>query len=65
MGAYSELSKHFFKDIVQTARDFGYSESNILILLGQENELKTKFPDVYSNLVSCNHNRDKRTYIEY
>ncbi len=65
MGAYNELSKNFFKDIVQTARDFGYSESNILILLGQENELKERYPEVYSNLVSCNHNRDKRTYIEY
>ena len=65
MGAFNELSRHFFSDIVQTAIDFGYSESNILILLGNEEELRRRFPNVYSNLVSCNHNRDNRSYIEY
>lgn len=65
MGAFKELSKNFFKDIVQTAENLNYSKSNILILKGDEDALKSDYPNVYDNLLSCNHNRDKRTYIEY
>jgi len=65
MGAFSELSNNFFKNIIEKAKELNYSESNILILQGNLNELKDKFPDVYSNLISCTHNRDKRTPLEY
>lgn len=65
MGAFNELSKHFFHDIVTKAREMSYSESNILILEGNEEELRNRFPQVYSDLLSCNHNRDMRTPIQY
>lgn len=65
MGAYKELSAHFFKDIASKARELNYSDSNILILEGKERELRECYPNIYSNLLSCNHNRDKRTPFEY
>ena len=65
MGAFKELSSNFFKDIVKTAEELGYSKPNILILKGDEFSLKNSYPVVYNNLLSCDHNRDTRTYLEY
>ena len=65
MGAFQQLSKNFFKDIIKTAQELNYSESNILILKGDENLLRIKYPVTYNNLLSCNHHRDHRTFIEY
>ena len=61
MGAFKELSSNFFKDIVKTAEEMDYSKPNILVLKGDELSLKNSYPVVYNNLLSCNHNRDKRT----
>lgn len=65
MGAFQQLSTNFFKDIIKTAEDLNYSESNILILKGEKELLKAKYPQIYNNLLSCNHHRDNRTFIEY
>lgn len=53
------------ENLADIARSFLYPESSICILSGNEEELKTKFPDTYKNLLSCSHNRDKRTPMEY
>ena len=65
MGAFTELSKNIFKDIVAKAIELNYSESNILILSNKELALKEKYPNVYANLLSCKHNRDMRSPFEY
>lgn len=65
MGAYLELSNFFENGLINEAKKFKYSNSNILILEGQESSLKTQYPAIYSNLISCNHNRDRRTIMEY
>lgn len=65
MGAYLELSNFFKNGLINEAKKFKYSNSNILILEGQESSLKTEYPAIYSNLVSCKHNRDRRMIMEY
>ena len=65
MGAFTELSKFFSKGIVNQARAMGYSEDNILILLGDTASLQRQFPQTHQNLMSCSHHRDRRTPIEY
>ena len=65
MGAFTELSKLFKGGLVHQAMRHHYSESNICILEGNEERLRNSFPEVYSNLVSCRHNRDMRTPMEY
>ena len=65
MGAFKELSKFFSKGIVNQAREMGYSEDNILILLGDTASLQRRFPQTHQNLMSCSHHRDRRTPIEY
>ena len=51
MGAFKELSSNFFKDIVKTAEEMGYSKPNILVLKGDELSLKNSYPVVYNNLL--------------
>ena len=65
MGAFTELSKFFSKGIVNQAQTMGYSEDNILILLGDLSALQRRFPKTYQNLMSCSYHRDRRTPIEY
>lgn len=65
MGAYSELSKYFSQGIVSKAAELGYSEENILILEGRESDLRQKHPEIWRNLQSCRHHRDRRTPLEY
>lgn len=62
---YRELSKFFAMPLENLAKKLNYSESNILILEGNEEKLKTLYPDVYQNILSCVHNRDGRTPMEY
>lgn len=52
-------------DLLTTARNLGYPESSICVLSGDVNELRHRFPETYSNLISCGHNKDKRSPIEY
>lgn len=65
MSAYSEYSKLFKDGISTAAKEMGYSQSNICILEGTIEELQSNFPEVYSNLISCNYNKDSRTPLEY
>lgn len=54
-----------FPDLVDMARRLGYPKSSICILSGDETQLVSVFPDTYKNLLSCIHNRDKRTSMQY
>ncbi len=65
MGAFAALCQYYNRPLFEIAQDLAYSPSNIHILEGKEAILKEKYPDVYSNLLSCTHNKDNRTIIEY
>ena len=65
MGAFNHLYSYYPEGLVPKAKALNYSESNILILAGDEQRLKTEYPDVYANLLSCGHNKDGRSYMEY
>lgn len=65
MGAFAQLSACFRNGLIPTAERLVYSESNLLILEGNELELRRRYPEVYNNLLSCAHNKDNRTYMEY
>lgn len=54
-----------FPDLLEKAKSLGYPESSICILSGDEALLKSKYPEAHKNLFSCNHNRDRRTPMEY
>lgn len=62
---YQELSKFFEMPLESLAKKLNYSESNIFVLEGNEEKLKTLYPDVYENILSCVHNRDGRSPMEY
>lgn len=64
MGAYQHM-KGLYPDLVAKAKTYGYPESSICILGGDESRLKSEFPNTFSNLNSCKHNRDSRTAMEY
>ena len=65
MGAFVALKDYFGKPLVEMARDFGYDESNILILKGDKEELKSRFPDIYGSLDSKRHESGGRDPIDY
>ena len=68
MSAFSGVTLYFNKNgksLPEAAKQFHYSQANVLILEGKENELKTQFPQIYSNLRSCGHHADRRTPLEY
>lgn len=54
-----------FPDLIERARTLGYPDSSVCILSGNEDLLKSNYPDAHRNLFSCNHNRDRRTPMEY
>lgn len=62
---YHELTNFFNMKLDVLAKKLKYSYDNILILQGNEDELKSKFPETYQNLLSCLHNMDNRKPIEY
>ncbi len=64
-GAFNGAEKFFKKPLVDVARTLEYSEENICILSGDEMKLKECFPDTLRNLISCGHNKDRRTYLKY
>lgn len=65
MGAYDGLSQLSSNGLVETAKKLGYSEENILILEGKEEELKQRFPEVWKNILSCSRQMDKRAPMKY
>ena len=64
-GPFNGLQNFFGKPLVEKAEELGYSADNILILKGKMDELRRKYPETYSNLYTCDHNRDKRAPEEY
>ena len=64
MGAFQYLSR-LHLDLVEKARLYGYPESSICILEGDEKRLQSKYAEIFLNLNSCKHNRDSRTVLEY
>ena len=65
MGAFNQLSAYYPEGLVKKAKELNYSDSNLLILVGDEQGLKNSYPDVYANLLSCGHNKDGRSFMEY
>lgn len=62
---YNKLEIFFDDTMINIAKKMGYKEENIIILENNETKLLQKFPDVYQNLLTCNHNRDNRSIMEY
>lgn len=62
---HERLDEFFDETIVNIAKILGYSFENILVLEDKETLLKTEYPQVYRNLESCNHQRDRRSLMEY
>ncbi|MCM1535795.1 MAG: hypothetical protein NC126_07740 [Clostridium sp.] len=70
-GAYVGVSEFFrtqdenFKDLATLGKEFNYRQDIILILKGEEEELKKQFPETYRTIETCRHHSDKRTLFEY
>lgn len=64
-GPYFGLQDFFGVSLVEKADEFGYSLDNLLILKGKMDTLKEECPDIYNNIYSCDHNRDKRSPEQY
>lgn len=62
---YNTLNNLFKKPLHQVAKKINYSQSNIYILENEFSKLKTDYPQIWNALLSCKHNKDKRTYEEY
>lgn len=62
---FEKLSDFFPISLVNLAIKLKYSEDNILVLKGDEESLKTKYPETYANILSCEHEKDERTFMEY
>ncbi len=62
---YDELTKFFQMPLDKLAQKIKYDRSNILVLQGKERELKEEFSEIYDNILSCTHNRDNRTPMQY
>lgn len=65
MGAFYGVSRFFGKPLDKVAAELMYTDDNILILSGKETELKERYPDIYSNMMSCRHQADGRPSLEY
>ena len=62
---FKHIDNFFNGSLIETARKFGYSIENILILEMNEIKLKSDFPETYNNLLTCEHQRDNRSIMEY
>ena len=51
--------------IWSVATSLGYPESSICVFKGDIDLFAAEFPQTHANLMSCRHNRDNRTPIEY
>ena len=65
MGAFSALQNYYDVPLHVRAQQLGYHVSNVYILLNDERGLRENCPDIYQNLITCRHNRDSRTIMEY
>ncbi|MAO71662.1 MAG: hypothetical protein CMD02_04025 [Flavobacteriales bacterium] len=62
---YTELSNLFKYNLTNVAKSLGYSKYNLLILAKDFKTLQLEFPEVWNSLMSCRHQKDKRTITEY
>jgi len=62
---YNTLSNLFNKKLSDIAKNYNYSKSNIYILENNFEKLQIEYPDIWTSLQSCKHQRDKRTIEEY
>ena len=62
---YQSISNFLGNNLIPFATEYGYSQDNIYILQGNENALRTEYPQTYSNLQSCKHQRDTRSIMDY
>ncbi|MCR5087500.1 MAG: hypothetical protein K6B39_08925 [Lachnospiraceae bacterium] len=65
MGAFEGLNSFFNGNLHQIAMEYGYSDANLCILMGDETTLQRQFSRIYANLLSCRHQSDRRTPMEY
>lgn len=65
MGAYEGLTRFFHGDLCDLAARLEYSAENLCVLRGDAAELQRRFPETYENILSCEHNKDKRNPLEY
>ena len=65
MGAYQQISRMYRDGILAKAGELGYSQANLYILQGDLQSLRDNFPECFSNLQSCLHNKDSRSLLEY
>ena len=65
MSTFSEIEQLFSKPLTQIAEELNYPEATICVLSGEEPELRTKYPDIYKNVLSCRHHMDARTPMQY
>lgn len=64
MGTFEQVSL-LMGDLAKIARRLNYPESSICVLTGDLEQVKTMFPQTYSNLMSCGHHADKRGPLVY
>lgn len=62
---YNSLSRLYNDPLYEIAKKLNYKESNIYILQNNFDKLQEEYPDVWDALMSCKHNKDKRTYQKY
>lgn len=62
---YTRIENLFKVDVVQIAKQYNYSEENILILQNNVSKLKEKFPETYKIIEECRHRRDSRPAISF
>ena len=65
MGAFQNAGLLLPDDVLAMAARYGYAKENLLILSGSEERLKMEFPETYRNILSCRHQRDGRSPMEY
>ena len=65
MSTFKGIRDYLFSNIVEKAEEFGYSEQNILILRGDTEEVRKKYPALYDKILGCWHNSDKRDPFDY
>ena len=65
MGAFTGAREFFHRPLDEVAAEYGYSDDNLLILRGNGEELRARFPRIYQNIMSCEYQADQRMPMEY
>ena len=65
MGAFQNASILLGRPVLEAAQEYGYSDSNLLLLAGQDMKLCRDYPAVSENIQTCAHCADDRTLMDY